>query len=62
MIRCLPRWSVMSGFMFSSTVETAFSLSMSELEYTGLTPTDVTNRQYMANQIAGVTSVEYCAR
>ncbi len=52
----------MSGFMFSSTVETAFSLSMSELEYTGLTPTDVANRQYMANQIVGVTSVEYCAR
>ena len=62
--RCVPRWSVIPSFKFTSTVEGDFRVSISEFENTDITSNDLLYRYYIANSISGpaLSSVEYCAR
>ena len=61
--RCVPRWSVMRGFRFKSSIESSVRMPLSELENYSVDENDVDDRNYMATPTATMsTSTEFCAR
>ena len=62
--RCVPRWSIIPSFMFSSNIQSDFRVSLEEYENTGITAEDTRKRFYQSNSVTSNarSSIEFCAR
>jgi hypothetical protein len=53
--RCLPRWSVIQGFMFSTAIDGSLRPPLSDYEFTPLTSADlVIQHLFLKNYVSGV--------